>query len=130
MRYKAIYFYLPMNQAMLGSRIHHFEVRVDMTAILPEHPGPVYTEVGVSDRDGRYDRLGNTDIYRSFTTDYPSNFFVKIVEESDPMFNFDWAYIALFDEDVFSGVSDLIERTYTNLLVPQFVGDRVLNMER
>ena len=112
MRYKVIYFYLPMNYAMIGSRIHHFEIESE-SSIISEHPGSVY-----SDDFRDYNKVDNTDIYRSTTTDYPSNFFVKILKESDPMFNFDHAYEVLSDE------------AYISMIVSQFVDGRVLSMER
>jgi len=121
MRYKVIYFYLPMNYAMIGSRIHHFEIESE-SSIISEHPGSVY-----SDDFRDYNKVGNTDIYRSTTTDYPSNFFVKIVEESDPMFNFDHAYGVCNDADM---VFNSDEKIYTNILVEQFIDSRVLSMER
>lgn len=124
MRYKVIYFYLPMNYAMIGSRIYHFEIESE-SSIISEHPGPVY-----SDDFRDYYRVDNTDIYRASTTDYPSNFFVKIVEESDPMFNFDYAYGVCSDADMVFHPSYSDEKIYTNILVEQFIGSRVLSMER
>lgn len=124
MRYKVIYFYLPMNYAMIGSRIHHFEIESE-SSIISEHPGSVY-----SDDFRDYYRVDNTDIYRASTTDYPSNFFVKIVEESDPMFNFDYAYGVCNDADMVFYPSYSDEKIYTNILVEQFIGSRVLSMER
>jgi len=121
MRYKVIYFYLPMTYAMIGSRIYHFEIESE-SSIISEHPGSVY-----SDDFRDYNRVGDTDIYRSSTTDYPSNFFVKIVEESDPAFNFDYAYEVCDDVDM---VLYLDEKIYVNILVEQFIGSRILSMER
>ena len=121
MRYKVIYFYLPMTYAMIGSRIHDFEIESE-PSIISEHPGSVY-----SDDFRDYSKVDNTDIYRDSTTDYPSNFFVKIVEESDPMFNFDYAYGGCNGADM---VFNSGEKIYTNILVEQFIGSRVLSMER
>lgn len=121
MRYKVIEFYLPMNYAMIGSRIHHFEIE-SVSSIISEHPGSVYSD------DARdYSRMGNTDIYRSTTTDYPSNFFVKIIEESDPQFNFDYAYTVLNDEDIHLSLD---RGAYNGVLVPRFVDSSVLNLPR
>ena len=106
---------------MIGSRIYHIEIESG-SSIISEHPGSVY-----SDDFRDYNKVDNTDIYRASTTDYPSNFFVKIVEESDPMFNFDYAYGVCGDADMVF-YSD--EKIYTNILVEQFIGSRVLSMER
>lgn len=124
MRYKVIYFYLPMTYAMIGSRIHHFEIESE-SSIISEHPGSVY-----SDDFRNYNRLGNTDIYRSSTTDYPSNFFVKIVEEADPAFNADYAWGLGSDVDNIL-VGKLIEpEIYNSLIIPYIVDDSILHMER
>jgi hypothetical protein len=133
MRYKVIEFYLPMSYAMIGSRIHHFEIESfyfkvshfeieSVSSIISEHPGSVYSD------DARdYYRIDNTDIYRATTTGYPSNFFVKIVVESDPMFNFDYAYNILNDDDIHLNIDIGV---YKGVLVPQFVDSSVLNLPR
>jgi len=120
MRYKVIYFYLPMTYAMIGSRIYHFEIESE-SSIISEHPGSVY-----SDDFRDYNRVGDTDIYRSSTPDYPSNFFVKIVEEADPAFNADYAWQVRFSDirlDEEQGI-------YNPLIIPYIVDDSVLHMER
>lgn len=106
---------------MIGSRIYHFEIESE-SSIISEHPGSVY-----SDDFRDYNKVGNTDIYRASTTDYPSSYFIKILKESDPMFNFDHAYEVLSDESM---ALYLDEKVHVNILVEQFVDSSVLNMER
>lgn len=121
MRYKVIYFYLPMNYAMVGSRIQHFSFS-DEPSIISEYPGSDY-----EDDSRNYFRLGNTDVYRAYSTDYPSSFFVKIIEESDPLFNIDYAWWAGTDEDICKHIGADI---YNPLIVPMIVDDEILNMQR
>ena len=124
MRYKVIYFYLPMNYAMIGSRIRHFEVESE-SSIISEHPGSVY-----SDDFRYYNRVGDTDIYRSSTTDYPSNFFVKIVEEADPAFNADYAWQlgSDIDDKLFGKIIE--PEIYNSLIISCIVDDSVLSSPR
>jgi hypothetical protein len=121
MRYKVIYFYLPLFYDMIGSRIHHFDMS-EGSSLLTEHPGNIYSD----DARDYFLIEGSKDIYRVSTPENPhSNWFVKIVEESDPLFNFDMAYLLGYEDDVNMNIN---LETYGPSLVPQFVDDKVLRM--
>lgn len=121
MRYKIIYFYLPLYYDSIGSRIHHFEIEKG-SYIVTEHPGDSYND------DARDYALikGSSGVYRVYISGGSlANWFIKIVEESDPMFNFDMAYLLGTDDEL---TMEHFVETYCSSLVPLFLEDKILRM--
>jgi hypothetical protein len=72
-----------------------------------------------------YGRLGNTNVYRAYNaTTTPSSFYVRIIAESDPLFNFDYAFWLGTDEEIGKHIGADI---YNPIIVPIIVGDGILN---
>lgn len=132
MRYKLIYFYLPLEQYSTASRIANFDI-VHTAVVTTSKPGSTISD---DDRD-YYSIAGIPGVYESerlaFIHDtnekkwFRSNWFVKVVEESDPLFNFDLLYSNLYDE---------IIELHTNIsitvghVIPQFLGKSLLKIGR
>jgi hypothetical protein len=123
MRSKITYFYLPIRYSMIDSRNQHFELEGASDLIQTEELGSTYSD------DARdYQRIEGTNIYRAIIPGgEPSNFFIKVLKESDPLFNFDLAYFVISDDESLY-VSDLVR--LKNDLVPVFVDSKVLRLER
>ena len=130
MRYKLIYFYLPLEQyPTFGSRITNFDIVRD-SVITTSKPGPT-----ISDDDRDYYSIDSIpNVYESEKlifghnnkrTWVRANWFVKVLEESDPLFNFDLLYSNLYSE---------ITELHTNVtvtvghVIPQFLGRSLLNI--
>jgi len=127
MRYKAIPFYMPLEQSMIGSRIHHFTLNGG-TNIISEHPGSVYD-------DGNSDYFELKDIPGFYRRHIPggayTNIFNRIMSESDLFFNFDLMYNLLDmrgDEDDLPMDSDTADAIQSKIVV-QFVKP-ILRLER
>ena len=120
MRYKITYFYLPLYYDMIGSRIHHFELDGE-SSVITEHPGNSYSD----DSRDYFLIEGSKDIYRSYIPggEY-SNWFIRIVAESDPVFNFDIAYLMGDEDEIFNRDRE----TYGSSLVPLLLEDKILRM--
>jgi hypothetical protein len=131
MRYKLIYFYLPLEQSPAsGSRIANFNI-LDIPVITTSKPG--YT---ISDDDRDYYSIdGIPNVYESeqlvlvnnTRTWRRSNWFVKVLEESDPFFNIDMIFSNQYSEDIDLNIN--ID-TVIGDLVPQFLGRSLLNIGR
>lgn len=123
MRYKIIYFYLSLRYDMIDSRIQHFELEGASDLIQSEDLSSTYSD------DARdYRRIEGTDIYRAtIPGGEPSNFFIKVLKESDPLFNFDLAYFIITDDDDID-FSKLMNLKYK--LVPMFVDPSILRLKR
>ena len=120
MRFKITYFYLPLYYDMIDSRIHHFELDGE-SSVITEHPGASY-----SDDSRDYVLIkGSEGVYRSYIPggEY-SNWFIRIVAESDPAFNFDFAYLMGDGDEVFNRDRE----TYSASLVPLLLEDKILRM--
>jgi len=123
MRYKVIYFYLPTYKSpkLIGSSIQHFTLTHEPYVYSSsEEPGSEYSGPAKT-----YGRLGNTNIYRAYNaTTSPSSFYVKIIAESDPLFNIDYAFWLGTDEELGKHIGTDI---YNPIIVPIIVGDGILN---
>lgn len=133
MRYKLIHFYLPLEHYLTstGSRIANFEV-IDVTSVTTSKPGSAISD---DDRD-YYSIDGIPNVYESEKLIFGhnnkriwvrANWFVKVVEESDPLFNFDLLYLNRYSED--NNLAANIDIVIGHV-VPQFLGRSLLNIGR
>ena len=106
MRYKAIELYIPKVYPVKDSQMYHSEIADIVILTKPHNPLKVYSD------DARdYYPVPGTDLYRAripqkFTSDQNSRsfWFIKIVPETDPMFNID-VFFKSFDE-----IEDMVSR--------------------
>ena len=130
MRYKLIHFYLPLHHSIIDYRIKHFAFgRADITT---ERPGSTIEEEVVGKSDIVYNNISGTDVYESFIyrggrekTDERSNWFIKVIAESDPLFNLD----ILGSEPLSYSDDDTLELNIANTIshvLPQFLGEFIL----
>jgi len=131
MRYKLIYFYLPLElYPTSGARTANFNI-LDIPVITTSKPGPTISD---DDRD-YYSIDGIPNVYESeqlvlvnnTRTWRRSNWFVKVLEESDPFFNIDMIFSNQYSEDIDLNIN--ID-TVIGDLVPQFLGRSLLNIGR
>lgn len=127
MRYKAIYFYLPIHLSQIGARTHLFNIDSEPQIIpVSSVDGENYN----SPEGYHYYRVGSTDIFRLSYYDYTSqsSSFVKIVKETDPMFNFDYATILCVDDNALHN-HNILKEGFEEL-VARFVDKEVLDLKR
>lgn len=125
MRYKLIHFYLPLHSSIIDYRIRHYAFgRADITT---ERPGSTIYKGDID-----YTNIPGTDVYESFIyrmgktkTDERSNWFIKVIAESDPLFNLD----ILGSEPLAYSDDDTLELNIANTIshvLPQFLGEFIL----
>lgn len=139
MRYKIINFYLPVQCSHIDDRLQYFTY--ENRRIVTKHPGNIY-----EDEDGyfgwslpTYVRLGNSEFYRVKSSNNSqmntlTKLFIKVIPESDPMFNFDILYNLGFHEDFNFDINlpygDIFRMAYTNNIVGQFLGEKMLRIAK
>jgi len=131
MRYKLIHFYLPLHQKSILSRVRGFDFGVPSGGydVTTERPGSTITE---DNRD--YNNIPGTDTYTSyilsnrFMDKKHSNWFVKVIAESDPLFNLDIMGTQLYSF-VLGDALMLKGDSIVRIMLPQYLGDEVLSIE-
>ena len=132
MRYKLIYFYLPLEHyPTSGSRITNFDIVGD-SVITTSKPGST-----ISDDDRDYYNIDSIpNVYESERLIFGhankriwvrASWFVKVLEESDPFFNIDLLFLNRYseDNDLHTNIDIVIDH-----VVPQFLGRSLLNIGR
>lgn len=132
MRYKIISFYFPLHYINTGLRIHHFEMDGayhEKSFIITKLPGDSY-----SDDVGRDYTLieGSNGVYRAYRpalstgAPRPTSWFIKIVSESDPKFNFDIAHMIGSMDELFDNRD---QELYSDSIVPLFLEREIIQMK-